>query len=69
MVTRHMAGEFSAGAKAQELDRAALSELVRRLGADRSELAEHELMTTLYETAYQSAAVGELLHQDAAGHG
>jgi hypothetical protein len=46
-----------------------LAELVRRLGADREERAERELLTTLYETAYQSAALGELLHQDAAGHG
>jgi hypothetical protein len=42
---------------------------VRRLGADRDDLREHELLTTLYETAYQSAAVSELLQQDAAGHG
>jgi hypothetical protein len=54
-----IAAEYAV-ARSEGLDKAALSELVKRLMADPGELEELRLTATLYETAYHNAELSDV---------
>jgi uncharacterized protein (UPF0335 family) len=58
-----------ATAKAAGLDKPALTELVRRLQCDAGELADLNLTSTLYETAYHSATLQARFDAEGLGRG